>query len=93
MKTFILQIISCIKHRNFDIFLKENVEVELNSAALQSVFYDKNSAELLVNFNHGGVYKYSSVQPITFYELLANKSSGKFFVDKIRNSYQFAKIA
>lgn len=83
---------SVVKHKNPAIALNRHPQVDLNSAAIKSVIYDKDNQELVVYFKHGGAYKYEELEADMFYKLLAQKSAGKFFVENIRNNYQFNKL-
>lgn len=83
---------SVVKQKNPAIALSRHPYVEIKSAAINSVVYDKDNQELVVYFKHGGVYKYQGLEADMFYRLLAQDSAGKFFVENIRNNYQFEKL-
>ena len=92
MSNIFTTIKSVVKHKNPAIVLNRHPHVNLKSKAISSVIYDKDNQELVVYFSHGGVYKYEGLEADMFYRLLAQKSAGQFFVENIRNNYQFNKL-
>ena len=93
MKKLLTKLNSIWKYRKPGLFFNRPTQVYLESSALNFVVYDKRTRELVVNFKHGGIYKYFAVQPVVFYKLLADESSGQYFVKNIRNNYQFTKLS
>lgn len=83
---------SVVKQKNPTIVFSRHPHVEIKSAAIKAVIYDKENQELVMYFKHGGVYKYQGLEADMFYRLLAQDSAGKFFVENIRNNYQFTKL-
>lgn len=83
---------SIIKQKNPAIVFSRHPHINLKSSAIDSIIYDKDREELVVYFMHGGVYKYQGLEADMFYRFLAQESAGKFFVENIRNNYQFTKL-
>ena len=65
----------------------------VSSSNLASVGYDQGSMTLEVEFNHGGVYQYSSV-PEHVYDGLMNASShGQYFDAHVKKAgYPFREV-
>jgi hypothetical protein len=65
----------------------------VESSNLKGVHYDPNTQALTVQFHTGGMYRYEQV-PVSIYDdLMKAPSKGKFFIQKIRTTYQFSKIS
>lgn len=63
----------------------------LESSVLAAAGYDAAHAKLEIEFQSGDVYTYFAVPKRVFEELLASASKGKFFGQKIANTYPFEK--
>lgn len=64
------------------------------SSNLESVGYDFNSGTLEVSFlKSGAIYRYANVPVKLYHGLLAAESTGKFFNQNIKSSFNFIKVA
>lgn len=63
----------------------------LRSTMLRAVRYDEASAELLVRFEGGAIYRYFGVPPEVAEDLLdpPGGSPGRYFNEHIRDGYDF----
>lgn len=63
----------------------------LRSTMLRAVRYDETSAELLVRFEGGAIYRYHGVPPEVAEELLdpPSGSPGRYFNEHIRDGFDF----
>ena len=63
----------------------------VRSTMLRAIRYDKASAELLVRFEGGSIYRYYGVPPEVVETLLdpPGGSPGRYFNDTIRDGYDF----
>ena len=64
----------------------------VDSSNLASVGYDAKKKILEVEFNHGGVYQYFDVPKKVYNELMDANSHGRYFVNNIRDCYDYGKI-
>jgi hypothetical protein len=64
----------------------------LESSTLASALYLPESRELEVEFHSGEVYRYFSVPPQAYYDLLAAPSKGGYYNFNIRNRFDFQKL-
>jgi len=69
-----------------------NSQVESNSSTIKKCFYDFTSGTLKVEFAGGALYEYANVPSTTYDALCKAESQGKFFSEKIKNNYEFAKL-
>ncbi|GAB7015456.1 KTSC domain-containing protein [Methanogenium cariaci] len=64
----------------------------VSSSNVAEVGYDKQSSQLYVRFNNGGLYVYDGV-PFNEFEYLKNASSvGTYLAQNIKNRYPYRKI-
>ncbi len=63
------------------------------SSSLRSVGYDEAARVLEVEFLSGGVYRYYGVPRETYQELLESPSKGRYFLEHIKDEYQYARAA
>jgi hypothetical protein len=61
------------------------------SKPIASVGYDAQSGTLEIEFRTGDLYEYYDVPVFVHRALLAAKSKGRFFQDKIANGYRFTQ--
>ena len=63
------------------------------SSNLASVGYDYQKQVLEVEFRHGGVYHYFDVSPVTYTELMAAESHGRYFDRYIKKrGYPYLRV-
>lgn len=93
----------------FDILLQqwlqssdvEDIESELegislipvSSSNLAAVGYNAERYELVIAFLDGSIYRYESVPPEEYRDLMRAESHGEYFVDNIRLIYPYERIA
>ncbi len=63
------------------------------SSSLRSVGYDESARILEIEFLSGGVYRYYGVPREAYQELLEAPSKGSYFLEHIRDEYQYARAA
>lgn len=63
------------------------------SSCLKDIGYDHDARVLMLEFQHGGVYRYSDVPPFIYEGLLSAPSLGRYFQRHVRGSYVFARVA
>jgi hypothetical protein len=61
----------------------------IDSSNLKKVRYSKNILD--VNFKRGGTYRYYKVPPSTYKSLLEAESKGKYFIEHIKDTYEWDK--
>jgi hypothetical protein len=66
--------------------------IPLESSTLASALYLPESRELEVEFHSGEIYRYLSVPPQAYYDLLAAPSKGGYYNFNIRNRFDFQKL-
>ena len=64
----------------------------VKSRDIAIVGYDPKTSTLEIAFRIGGVYHYSRVPEEVYKELMASPSQGKYFDQKIKHKYPYAKI-
>jgi hypothetical protein len=64
----------------------------VSSTNLRSVGYDPSSATLEIEFNSGGIFKYSGVPAPVHDSLLSSGSLGRYFSSYIRDVYPCVKV-
>jgi hypothetical protein len=64
----------------------------LSSTHLASVGYDPTQQTLEIEFQNGNVYRYYSVAPQSYDELMAAASHGAFFNRCIKRRHPYRKI-
>lgn len=63
------------------------------SSNLRSVGYDESSMTLEVEFNHGGIYQYSSVPQSVYNGLMSADSHGSYFDAHVKKAgYSYRKV-
>jgi KTSC domain len=67
--------------------------IPLESSTLASALHLPESRELELEFHSGEIYRYLSVPPQAYYELLAVPSKGGYYNSHIRNRFDFQKLA
>ena len=69
------------------------IEATYDSSNIASSKFEKDTNTLYISFVKGGlVYKYENVEPSDYYYLQYAESTGKAFIDKIKNKYTGEKI-
>lgn len=64
------------------------IEATYDSSNIASTKFEKETNTLYVSFVKGGlVYRYDNVNPSDYYYLQYAESTGKGFIDKIKNKY------
>jgi hypothetical protein len=63
------------------------------SSNISSIWYDKKSSILEIEFNHWWVYQYSDVPPDEYQEIMNAKSHGKYFIENIKDAYECIKVS
>jgi len=64
----------------------------VKSTDLKSVGYDEDSRILEVEFNSGGIYKYTGVPQSIYSNLMGAASYGKYFHQFIKDRYPTIKV-
>jgi hypothetical protein len=64
----------------------------VRSSNLRSVGYDPSTATLEIEFNSGGVYRYSGVPAHVHDSLLSSGSLGRYFSNHIRDIYSCVRV-
>jgi len=54
--------------------------------------YDEEEFTLFVEFKNGDEYQYSVVPKETYYNLVGSSSIGRYFIENIKNEYEFEKL-
>lgn len=66
----------------------------VNSSRIHTVAYDMDHQLLEIEFQQQHeVYRYQHVPITIFHLLMASKSKGRFFAEKIQNQYPWNKVA
>lgn len=65
---------------------------DLNSSNLRSADYSPSTYTLVIEFNSGARYQYSSVPGWVFDDLCASPSAGRYFAQRIRTAYPCVKL-
>ncbi len=69
------------------------IEATYDSSNIASSKFEKETNTLYITFVKGGLlYKYENVDPSDYYYLQYAESTGKAFIDKIKNKYQGERI-
>lgn len=66
--------------------------ITVDSSNLASVGYDTKKKILEIEFNHGGIYQYFDVPEDEYNKLLKASSHGKYFVNNIKDDYEYVKL-
>jgi lysyl-tRNA synthetase class 2 len=67
-------------------------ESSFDSSMIQKCFYDYTKNVLKVQFQSGQLYEYLNVEPETYQSLCVAESSGKFFIQNIKNKYEYSQL-
>lgn len=62
------------------------------SSTLLRVDFDPLTDTLKVYFKSGGIYAYVGVNKNVFVKLAQSESAGRYFVDNIRDAYDFIRL-
>ena len=62
------------------------------SSNVASIGYSRHLHALEVEFTRGAIYRFLSVPPIVYRELMASDSKGHFIADRLRGKYQFVHV-
>ncbi len=65
---------------------------DVDSSMLKSVGYDEKKQILEAKFNHGGIYEYYDVEKETFDDLMNADSVGRYFINNIKDDYDYSQI-
>jgi hypothetical protein len=65
----------------------------VTSSSLKSVGYDPQTHKLEIEYTSGGVYQYLSVPKEEVEGLLQAESLGRYFLENIRDVYEYRKIS
>lgn len=69
------------------------IEVSITSSNLRGAKYDTSTENLLVEFNNGAIYEYSSVPWSIFTKFRMAESQGKYFNTEISKKYKYQKVS
>lgn len=64
----------------------------VESSNLASIGYDAAEQIHEIEFNHGGIYQYYDIPQEEYDELMNEDSHGKYFVNNIKNDYNYKRI-
>lgn len=64
----------------------------IESSSLLSIGYERSTHTLEVEFRSGGVYQYVGVPDSVWFELRHAISKGKFFQDRVRDTFAAQRI-
>lgn len=68
-------------------------EIKIKSSNIKSMFYSEQLNKLYVFFNsNGSLYMYDDVDKDTVKKLENEKEKGKFFLQYIKDKYNFSKL-
>ena len=66
--------------------------IPVSSSDLCSVGYNSKTKVLEIEFNSGGIYRYSNVPQTVFSQLMSAPSHGRFFHSHIKNVFPHERI-
>ena len=64
----------------------------VSSSSIKSIGYDPPTSTLEVEFKSGWVYQYFSIPSDVFAQLMSASSKGRYFDQKIKDTYKFERI-
>ena len=64
----------------------------VDSSTISNVIYNFPNQTLKVRFNSGQTYEYENVPAQIYENLCKAESQGKFFVEQIKNNFQYTKL-
>tara|TARA_Y100000385_G_scaffold72153_1_gene72572 strand:- start:2829 stop:3020 length:192 start_codon:yes stop_codon:yes gene_type:complete len=59
---------------------------------IEKCFYDFTKNTLKVKFNGGQVYEYENVDAKVYEDFCTAESTGKYFIENIRNNYEYTQL-
>jgi hypothetical protein len=65
----------------------------VESSNLAAVGYNKDAFELTIAFLDGSIYRYEAVPMEEYVDLMKADSHGEYFVDNIRLTYAYERLA
>lgn len=65
----------------------------VESSSLRSIGYDKATHTLEVEFTSGSIYRYVDVPDSVWFEMRHATSKGKFFQDRVRDTFSSEKVS
>jgi uncharacterized protein YuzE len=65
---------------------------DVDSTTLGTAEYDENTLQLDITFANGKTYRYFGVPQMLYAELIAAKSKGAFFNEKLRGAFPYKKL-
>tara|TARA_B100000579_G_C22705120_1_gene791698 strand:- start:83 stop:310 length:228 start_codon:yes stop_codon:yes gene_type:complete len=71
--------------------LKEQTS-HVDSSMINKYVYNFSTKSLKIEFNSGALYEYTNVEPEIYDELCKAESTGKFFNEKIKNSFDHTQL-
>lgn len=63
-----------------------------DSTMIKKAIYNFTTNTLKVEFKSGALYEYQNVDPYVYDEFCKAESQGKFFNEKIKNTYENSKL-
>jgi hypothetical protein len=69
-----------------------NQESMIESSHIDKAMYDFTTKSLKIRFKSGAVYEYSNVEPSVYESFIHAESQGKFFNEKIKNTYSHNQL-
>jgi hypothetical protein len=66
--------------------------IPITSSHIQSVGFDRATLTLEVQFTSGRVYQYLDVPEPVYLGLMKAPSAGRYFLDRIRDTYRFTRL-
>ncbi len=63
-----------------------------DSSMIEKCFYDFSKQKLKVKFKGGQLYEYEKVEPAVYESLCTADSTGRFFIENIKNKYEFTQL-
>jgi hypothetical protein len=64
----------------------------VESSMMSRVEYDEDDSELDITFKSGKTYRYRTVPPDIYADLLDAESKGEFFNEKIKDIFEFVEV-
>jgi hypothetical protein len=59
---------------------------------IEKCFYDFTKNTLKVKFNGGQIYEYENVETKVYEDFCMAESTGKYFIENIRNNYEYTQL-
>lgn len=69
-----------------------NQESMIESSHIDKAMYDFTTKSLKIRFKSGAVYEYTNVEPSVYESFIHAESQGKFFNEKIKNTYSHNQL-